>query len=480
MVNIGFLNNKKQLGQFLFLLSVLFFFIIVYVAFSKPSVSYDDYYTLGIIRYSFLDMINATAENVHPPIYYIILKLFTKVFGIIDNVGLVFAGKVVSLMPIALLLIINLTKVRKEFGFLVAGIFSLLLCSMTQIMFYATVIRMYSWGLFFLSIQAIFLYDIIHSRSNKAWFVFTIFSICAIYTHYFTAISSIFIYLVLFVYLIFNNREKIKFWFLSAIVAFVSYLPWMGILFNQVSTVSNNYWIKPLGLSSLLDYFQFIFAPSNDLIGTALGFLLFLALLALIYLAFNDKSSQDHSIDFAAMSVSVIFLTILSGIVLSLLIRPIFISRYILPACGPLWLGFSILLARGFNEENSKKKNNLDSNKLFYSVLVLILAISILSAVNFAQVVGAEYSDTIEHNKFFDSVNDGRVAIFDSQLSSLRYGPFIDKDKIVDDSSLEKLDNRSNGTLVFVKMNKDKINESGHKFNKIYEIYQDDVYLLNS
>ena len=41
----------------------------------------DEAFTGIFIRSNFYDMIKATAMDVHPPLYYVLLKLFAMVFG---------------------------------------------------------------------------------------------------------------------------------------------------------------------------------------------------------------------------------------------------------------------------------------------------------------------------------------------------------------------------------------------------------------
>lgn len=348
----SFLNNKKQIGILFFFLSLILFALMISYSFLKPSLTYDDFYSLGIIRYSFRDMINATAINVHPPLYYIILKTFTKIFNPMDNQSLIYVGKFVSALPISLLLVLSITKIRKEFGFLVAGLFAFLICSSTSILYYGTVIRMYSWALLFLTVQLVYFYDIINRKSaGNAWIMFTIASICGIYTHYFTAISVIIIYFLLLAYLIYLKKDQLKNWILSAIASFVSYLPWIGILFNQVSAVKNDYWIKEITINNVFDYFNFIFAPSDSAIGIILEILVILTFLVLICYGYKNKRNDNNIFGFSLVSLSVIFLTIIAGIVLSILIRPIFISRYILPACGGVSLAFSLLISKSFDNK---------------------------------------------------------------------------------------------------------------------------------
>lgn len=479
MSNESFYNNKKSLGLLFSSLSlILFLFVIAYALF-KPGIGYDDYYTLGIIRLPLMDMISATAVNVHPPLYYIILKVFSKIFNPLDNQSLVLLGKIVSLIPIALILAVSFTKIKKEFGLLAAGLFSFLIVSSFNVMVYSTVIRMYSWGLFFITIQLIYLYDIIHRKDTKiAWIVFTIASICSTYTHYFSAIASIIIYLVLFAYLLHSNRKELKKWIVSTIVSLVAYLPWMGILLSQVSTVSDHYWIKPIGFDTVISYIDFIFSPSVGIIGRILEIFLIVLLIALVYLSLKNKKSSDDYVNFSLISMSIIFLTMIAGIVLSFLIRPIFVSRYILPCFGGLWLGVAILLAKCFDNRNrSKTSYDFDTRKVFYFGILLILIVSAFSAMSFIGTSSADYNETLGHYQFFDSINDGRTVIFDDELSYLRYSPYLDRDNCVLDTHLKSTDKYGGGdTVIFVKINFDKIEKSNYHCKKIFEIYQDEVY----
>lgn len=481
MSNESFYNDKKSLGLLFSSLSlILFLFILAYALF-KPGITYDDYYTLGIIRLPLMDMISATAANVHPPLYYIIIKGFSKIFNPSDNLSLVLLGKVVSLIPLALILAISFTKIRKEFGLLTAGLFSFLIVSSFNVMVYSTVIRMYSWGLLFITIQLIYLYDIIHRKDTKiAWIIFTMASICSTYTHYFAAIASIITYMVLFAYLLHSNRKELKKWMVSTIVSFVAYLPWLGVLLSQVSTVSDHYWIKPISFETAISYIDFIFSPSVGIIGRILEILLIALLITLVYLSLKNKKSSDDYVDFSLISISIIFLTMGAGVVLSFLIRPIFVSRYILPCFGGLWLGVAILLAKCFDNRNrSKTSYDFNTRKIFYFGVILILIVSVLSSMNFIDITSTDYDETLNHYQSFDSINDGRVVIFDDKLSYIRYSPYLDRDKCVLDPSLKSIDKSKENNTGFVKIHFDKLEKTNYQYKKIFEIYQDEVYLFD-
>lgn len=47
----------------------------------KETLGYDEAYTIGMINRSYLDIIKITANDVHTPFYYFLLKFFCFTFG---------------------------------------------------------------------------------------------------------------------------------------------------------------------------------------------------------------------------------------------------------------------------------------------------------------------------------------------------------------------------------------------------------------
>ncbi len=452
--------NKSVSLLFLFL-SLLFIGIMTFNALSKPFILYDDYYTLGIVRLPFMEMINATAVNVHPPLYYVILKVFEKIFNPTSNFTLLLLGKIVSVIPLVLLFGLAWTKIKNEFGLVVSGVFSLLLCSSFQVMFFSTVIRMYSWALLFLTFQFVFAYDILTKNTKKSWIVFTLAGICCAYTHYFAAISAVIMYLGVLLSFIFNNKSKIKMWLISVGVCIVAYLPWVNILLSQLSAVESDYWIKPITFDTVLQYFQFIFSPSNDV----LGIVLILMVIALIFGVIKNNKFENFKINYSMMLVATIFVVMLVGIILSLLIRPIFVSRYILPLFGGFYLGIAILV------------DNVKSNKKLFSILlVIIVGISIAGVIGFINETNADFDVSNDNQNLLDSVNeDGVVVIFNDGLSFIRYSPYLDKDIVVVGDINSSIANYPNSKIIVFDKHHDLDNSN---FEKIGVINQDTVYIV--
>jgi len=54
---------------------------LLFLSFYNKTFWYDEAYSIGLIDMSFKDIWNTTALDVHPPLYYYILKVFTFIFG---------------------------------------------------------------------------------------------------------------------------------------------------------------------------------------------------------------------------------------------------------------------------------------------------------------------------------------------------------------------------------------------------------------
>ena len=99
-----------------------------------------------------------------------------------------------------LILILSVTKIKKEYGYLTAGLFAFSMAVMSEFLAYYSVVRMYSWGMLFLILAFAFLKDVLDKNDTKSWALFTIFSVLTAYTHYFAAIPILCIYVALLVY----------------------------------------------------------------------------------------------------------------------------------------------------------------------------------------------------------------------------------------------------------------------------------------
>ena len=156
---------------------------------------FDESYSAALSNnHTFQEIWSITGHDVHPPFYYWMLKIVSMIFG--NNI---LCYRLLSVISIAILGILGLTHIRKDFGEKVGAIFSLLVFILPVNIVYASEIRMYGWGMLFVTIMAIYAYRIYTGKSTiKNWIIFAIFSLISAYTHYYGLMSAGIINLLLF------------------------------------------------------------------------------------------------------------------------------------------------------------------------------------------------------------------------------------------------------------------------------------------
>ena len=135
---------------------ILALLICLFVSFPavSNSIVLDEAYTLGLIRGSISEIIRGAASDVHPLLYYLILKL-SDLFGSES----LFKYRIVTAMGTYLnLLLVGATMVRKQWGCRVSVLYILWFGLTYGTLEKSTFVRMYSWGAFFVTSAAVLLY----------------------------------------------------------------------------------------------------------------------------------------------------------------------------------------------------------------------------------------------------------------------------------------------------------------------------------
>lgn len=328
----------------------LFYWVALFVAFitltyllietlTNQSTWLDETFTLKLIEKSYLDVVKITAMDVHPPLYYLMLKFFLFIFRLPYTT--VVLSKIFSLIPLYLLVMVSATYVRKRFGEISSALFTLSIISMNTILYYGIEIRMYSWAMFFVTTAYLFLYDIIQKNDYKSWIGFVFFSLCAAYTQYYALIAISLAYIFLFINCFIT--KKWKNWLIGSTITVIAYLPWLFILINQFEVVSGDYWIPPLNQATILSYFTyFLFISKNSIYN-----LIYLILIIIFVILATIKGYKDKKfLSWSLIGIFMPFYLIFIGTVVSLLIQPLFVERYIIVTLGVFYLGLSSLFGK--------------------------------------------------------------------------------------------------------------------------------------
>lgn len=349
-------NNLLTILTLLFVISLIF----IYINNNFVFVWFDEAYTLNLIKHSYTDIWNYTAGDVHPPMYYYLLKLYLSIFGYqISN------ARFFSAIPIILMVLVGCTFIRKLWGNKTAifFIFFLILTPTTQYM--NGEIRMYSWAALFTLLTSIFAYISYIKRSKPYMFLFLVSSLLAAYTHYYALLAIFYIYALYLYVLILKARKEIPFFLCISVLFVLFFLPWLINLYEQIKTVSNDFWITDIDIRGT---FKMLF-PIGYFRYVCIFFILcFLTMFLLIF-----KNKEYRKIFYSATCFWLLFLVpITTGVIVSLILRPVFMPRYICCFIGFYYLGFALL----FSAFTSAKKYNWLITLIPLSLITFIGTIS--------------------------------------------------------------------------------------------------------
>ncbi len=324
---------------------------------------HDEALTLLLASQPIPDLISITATDVHPPLYFLVVKLFmglgqtefvvrlvSALCGTISVFMLYLAGKVLFNQQTALL-----------------GAFIMAIAPLQ--LFYAQEARMYTM-LLMLTIFSTWCFILALQKDTWLWWgLFIVGITLASYTAYFVffVIAAMGIYVLLF-----DRRHKQIIHFLIALgVITILYLPWVNVFLSQTRAVFDTYWLSRPNLLIIFPTLAAFFT-SYTLSATWVAVSL-AAVLLIIFIVFNDvRHALKQGYDVQSLTWLLLWGFVpLFGTLLISLYKPIFQLRVVLTATPALYL----LIAWGITRT---RHNQL--NLLFF---LPTLALMLLSTFNF-------------------------------------------------------------------------------------------------
>ncbi|MBI3231762.1 MAG: glycosyltransferase family 39 protein [Candidatus Doudnabacteria bacterium] len=233
------------------------------------SLWHDEAFSALLIKYSWGEMMYRIGLDVHPPAYYVFLRLWHYLFGdsllslrsfsVFFSVGVIWAGW---------LFVKEAFRGNTRAALLTAALIAI---NPFQIQ-YATEARMYTIGAFFTLLAAYFLVKALNYQSamnqievqnmphlpesikdKKLMFWnylgFTLSIVVMIYTHYYLLFAAAAICFYGLLYIFFHHRFTWKTYiplFISYTLILISYIPWLKTFLFQYGQVGAGYWIPPV------------------------------------------------------------------------------------------------------------------------------------------------------------------------------------------------------------------------------------------
>ncbi len=283
----------------------------------------DEAYTFALVKHSFPELWAITAADVHPPLFYVFLKILGAPFGYS-----LAACRLISALPCLLVVAAGGWQMKKLFSERTALLFMGLYLLFPYTMTYAAEVRMYSLAEFLVLMNAIYGYRCWRDGRPLDWALFALFGVGAAYTHYFALVSAGMVYGLLLLALLISRRGGLKGWLLASGATILLYLPWLGSFLAQLAfKVSNEYWIEPITLSTIVSWILSVFSAEGWVTSPAFLGLVYAGGFAALLL-----QRQKAGTWLCLCSLAVPLGTVAVGLAASLLVRPVFVIRYLLPS----------------------------------------------------------------------------------------------------------------------------------------------------
>lgn len=302
------------------------------------AVDWDEAYSVRMItKYSFAEMFQITAEDIHPPLYYVVLRLFSMIFG-----TSVFALKMVSVAFTGLVMLLGITKVCKYWGGYAAFFFNLAVGLGAQFTFYSVNIRMYSMSLFFVTWCALLAYELIRGEGGHNWVLFTLAALGGAYTHYFNVIPLAFICGYLLVGLLVTRKKDCKYFGGVCAGIILGYLPWLPIVFSSFQREGVSGQID-VAAGNLQELFAWAFA-TNIKFSEWTPLVMFAVAVILLPAEWKRICVQDR-LFFGMCALNLVFSYVVCRIIASMN-QHFWTERYVFAALGTFWLFLALCYSR--------------------------------------------------------------------------------------------------------------------------------------
>jgi len=336
------LINDKRLQNVVLGLQIVVSVAVFAMLSGGTGIDYDEAFSWDIVVNNGIGgILAATAADVHPPLYYLIVKAAFTVFGESMKVMLW-----TSVVPVILGMILAAIFIRKRWGFLPAMLFNLAYGFAPFVLHYNLNLRMYSWMDLFVLGVILTGYEIACEEKCKAWHFVSlfVFSILAVYTQYFAVLPIIVCYLWIFICLIGRKDKKGIIGFLCVgVLDVLSYIPWLL------------YGMKNMGIGSggSRENYEFLFKPIDifdELFGTNLenggimAMVLFIAAV-LMFAVMRKKYSGVEKGFLVMLLVNTVFCWYFSQW-LGSLNGHFFASRYVIFCLMFVWIFLAIVYSR--------------------------------------------------------------------------------------------------------------------------------------
>jgi uncharacterized membrane protein len=309
--------------------------------FGNGSLRLDEAQSLFQVNRDIPGMLHLIGQDVHVPLYHTLLHFWLLIWG-----QDVLTARILSLLFFIGTILMTYVVATYAFSRRSVGLFATLLVTISPFMnWYGTEIRMYTMLTFITMLHTYLFLKLFREGGLRHWIVWTIVAIAGVYTHYF----FLFVLVAECVALLLLRKQfapkfPVRKAMIAGAVAIASLLPW-GIFVLSLGSASNTQpaLMQPTASDLFDTYAQFLFGFQTPVVNTIIVSLWPIAvLLGFFALQRGRQKVPAETMLFVVLAT----LPILLAFVISITIRPFYLSRYLIVSLPALLIFIAWLLTR--------------------------------------------------------------------------------------------------------------------------------------
>ena len=328
---------------------------------STWSIWFDEAFTAYIVRFDFADIAHYTGNDMHPPLYYWLVKIWTSIFGTSEagfrSLSLVFGIAVI---------ILGFLLLKKLFGRRTAMLGVWLLALSPMLIRFGGEARMYTMVAAIALAATYVLFQAMATNRRKYWAIYGLLLAVGMLTHYFIALVWLSHWVWRWTKLRIDGLrgKKLarnffdKLWIQTHILAVAVFAVWLPIAIYQFSVLQAGFWIPAISAHTFTNYAtNILMYLDHDKVESWLALLYFAVVvgsIVLIYRTYQTASSKKDRQNLLLIGC----LAIVPPLILLLLSMPpltsSFIDRYLMSSIVALVM----LLAVAITHSRKKRQKS--------------------------------------------------------------------------------------------------------------------------
>ncbi len=337
--NDNILNEKKSLYLILWTATFIFSIVFFVIGIGNDYLWTNEGFTYAMTNNLIENIVELCHYDYTPPLYYLMIKIYSIVFG-----NSIIALRVFSMIGTLLLICLSLGPVKRIFGKFGSLIYMLLILILPAFSLSSQSAQMSSWVCFFVTGSTLYGYLAIKDNKVLDWIIFGFLCLASCYIHYYALIAIAFLNIFLFIYLLIKDRKKIIQFSIVFIILFILFSPWIPVLLYQIGQIIKRYWIAKPNLLNIMHALTYQFGDKSGNSINLAGFVLFgILLYYALRLAVFEKSKQTILL---LLSIFTYIFTFLFMYYFSKFIKPILHPAYMHSIIGLLVIFAAYTLSR--------------------------------------------------------------------------------------------------------------------------------------